>query len=206
MRDSKRFLILVLTGLAVIAFGAAVATAECTITGNITAEENVNGPDLGAWCYTLELVWDTGSQHALSHFNLLIDTAAGDCECEEIADALAWEDPAGSSDGHPDGCTVFYEAMLECDGDPSIPGVDGILLKFEPYEGEGCEPGTTGTGIFVFYSDFEPAPIDENNLYLVDKFAGDYCSGMLTGVFPAILCDPVSNETSTWSRVKATYE
>jgi hypothetical protein len=186
--------------------GVAVAQDECVITGTVTAELNIDGPDLGAWCYTLELVWDTGSDYALSHFDFLLDNPDGNCSCDDFADALAWEDPAGSSNGEPDDCTVDYALYLECEGDPSIPDVEGILLKFEPYEDDECEPGPTGTGIFVFYSDLEPAPIAEDNLFLIDKFAGFACSGEVTGVFPGLACDPVASEHRTWTGVKSLYD
>ena len=183
----------------------AASAQDCSITGIVTATENVDGPDLGDWCYTLELTWDTGSQYALSHFDFLLDMEGGNCNCEDFSDALAWEDPVGSSNGEPDDCTVYYAAYLECDGDPSIPDVEGILLKFEPYEDDDCEPGPVGFGTFVFYSDLEPAPIAENNLFLIDKFAGFACSGEISGDFPGMACDPVSNESSTWSGVKSLY-
>ena len=61
---------------------------------------------------------------------------------------------AGSSNGDG-GCSVDYTATLECDGDPSIPNVSGILFKFEPIEGD-CEPGNIGSGTIVFYSDLPP--------------------------------------------------
>jgi hypothetical protein len=185
-------------------FGAgASAQTECFITGTITAE--MVDHELGMYRYTLELMWDTGSQYALSHANLLLDPGFGDCLCVDFEEALAWEDPIGFSDGYPEGCTVYYYGMIECDGDPSIYGVDGFLLKFEPFEEEDCEPGTTGTGIFVFYSDFGPAPIDEDFLSLVDKNGQNSCTGTLTGDFPAIPCDPVSNEARTWTNVKGLY-
>ena len=105
----------------------------------------------------------------------------------------------------PDGCTVFYDAFLECDGDPSIEGIEGFLLKFEPIEDEGCEPGEMGMGTFVFYSDFPPAPIDEDYVSLVDKHGQLYCTGTLTGDFPGIPCNPVANEGATWTQVKGLY-
>ena len=175
---------------------------DCLITGEITATPSTD-PGLPLWTYTLVMVWDTGSQYALSHANLLLDSATGTCTCQDFADILSWGNPVGSSDGEG-GCTVDYEGNLECDGDPSIPGVDQILLKFEPIE-EGCEPGPTGTATFVFYSNLPPAPIDEDILSLVDKYALNYCFGNLSGDFPAMACNPVGVEGSTWGQIKGQY-
>ena len=72
---------------------------------------------------------------------------------------------------------------MECNGDPGISGLEGILLKFEPIDSE-CEPGTTGTLTFSFFSDYGPATIDEEVLALFDKYAGLFCSGYLIGRFP----------------------
>jgi len=187
----------------VLLFGAQAAMAECFIGGTISASPN---PDLSGptWMYTMVVTWDTGNNYSLSHANLLLDTAGGTCTCQDFSDALSWGSPVGSSDGTPAPCTVDYEGFLECSGDPSIPGVDGFLLKFEPIE-EGCEPGPTGTGTFVFYSHLPPVPIDEEILSVVDKHALQYCFGHLSGDFPAMACDPVGVESSSWGNVKGQY-
>jgi len=150
------------------------------------------------------VTWDTGSSNALSHADLLIDPLGGTCTCGDIASSLVLVQPAGTSDGEG-GCTVPYDAFLECNGDPSIPGVTGILLKFEPDESGGCEPGTTGTATFVFYSHQGPVPVDEEVLSLVDKFAGNSCFGNVTGEFPGLACDPVPNDGTSWGNLKGMY-
>jgi len=190
--------------LLVLSFGTQALAGDCFIGGTITASPN---PDLMGpnWMYTMELSWDTGTNYALSHANLLLDPGLGTCTCADFQDALIWESPAGYSDGTPGGCQVDYEAYLECSGDPSIPGVDGFLLKFEPIENGSCEPGATGTGTFVFFSNLPPAPIDEDVLSVVDKFALQYCFGHLSGDFPAMACDPVSSEESSWGNVKGMF-
>lgn len=187
----------------VIGLGAQAALAECFIGGTITASPNPNlsGPN---WMYTMVVTWDTGNSYSLSHANLLLDSAGGTCVCQDFMDAMSWGSPAGSSDGTPMPCSVDYEAFLECEGDPSIPEVDGILLKFEPIEGD-CEPGPTGTGTFVFYSNLDPYPIDEDILSVVDKHAQEYCFGHLSGDFPGMACDPVSTEDSSWGQLKGMY-
>jgi len=178
------------------------ALAQCSITGNITAAPNAD-PALPAWEYTLVITWDTGSQNALSHANLLIDPVGGTCSCSDINLALTLDNPSGTSDG-VGGCTVPYDGFIECDGDPSIPGVTGILLKFEPIE-DDCEPGPTGTGTFIFYSNLPPSPIDEEILSVVDKHAQEYCFGNMAGDFPAMPCDPVGNEGASWGNLKRMF-
>ncbi len=182
---------------------AQIALGQCDISGTIVASTSADPMDPD-WTYTLTINWDTGSQYALSHMNLLVDSAGGTCTCADFQDALSWDDPIGYSDGDPS-CTVDYLGNLECTGDPSIPGVDDILLKFEPIEGLGCESGTTGTAVFTFYSDLSPAPVDEEILSLVDKFAGDSCFGSLSGDFPSMACDPVDVDKVEWGSVKSLY-
>ena len=199
MKKSLMPLLLIL----IIAFSAQMALGQCEIIGTIEANatNNPSGPD---WAYTMTIDWDTGSQHGLSHLNLLMDSIGGTCSCADFMAALSWNDPIGSSDGHPS-CPVNYEGFLECGGDPSIPGVDGVLLKFEPVENGGCEPGRIGTATFVFYSDLGPAPIDGDILTLVEKDSNNSCFGTLTGVFPTMTCDPVSTEDRAWGSAKGLY-
>jgi hypothetical protein len=177
---------------------------DCSISGTITASPT-NSPGGPAWAYTLVMTWDTGTPYALSHANVLIDSADGTCMCSDLEDALSWNNPIGTSDGDPNGCIVSYEGFLECKGDPSIPGVEGILLKLEPIEDEFCEPGPTGTGTFVFYSDLPPAPIDEDILSIVDKYATQSCFGHLSGDFPGLACDPVSVDGASWGTLKGLF-
>lgn len=180
------------------------AGAACLITGSIQAAPNTTQPGLGAWQYTLSASWDTGTRYALSHLDLLISHQGGSCNCENLGQALHWSSPIGASDGEPGACPVAYEGYLDCTGDPSI-GIDDMLLKFEPVASEDCEPGTTGTGTFAFFSDYPPAPISEPNLFLVDKYGQLVCYGLLAGVFPGLPCDPTATETGSWGAQKATY-
>ena len=196
-----RFVIACLGVLALASPG--IALAQCSINGHITAAPS-GDPMLPTWEYTLVVTWDTGTAYALSHANLLIDPVGGTCSCDDIAMALTLVNPSGTSDG-VGGCTVSYDGYIECTGDPSIPGVTGILLKFEPDESLGCEPDITGVATFVFYSAQSPVPVDEDILSLVDKFAGNYCFGNVTGEFPGLACNPVPNQDSSWGRMKGLY-
>ncbi len=192
--------------LALLALLVAPAGAECFIGGTITAAPNDGDPGLGLWCYTLDVTWDTDSQTSLSHLDLIVDGPGGTCGCSDIADAINFAYPAGSSDGYPDGCDVDYEAFLECDGDPSIP-IEGILFKWEPLDMPGgCEPGPVGTGQFVFYSDYEPVAVDDTLPLVAEKNSGEHCEGTVSGVFPGLECNPVSSEASSWTDVKGLYD
>jgi hypothetical protein len=161
------------------------AMAQCEISGTITAAPS-GDPSLPAWAYTV------------------LDGADGTCDCADFAAALLRVDPAGESTGDTGTCSVVWDSFLECRGDPSIPGADGILLKFEPRVG-ACEPGPVGSGTFVFYSELAPVPVDDDIISQSDKFGLSYCFGHLTGVFPGMACNPVPNLGSTWSAVKGLY-
>lgn len=179
------------------------AQAQCTITGHIEAEMT-DDPMLPMYMYTMTVSWDMDSPYGLSHLDLVVDMAGGTCDCADFADAISFPAIGGTSDGEYD-CTVEYMAYLECNGDPSIPDVDGILFKWEPIEAEGCEPGPTGTGTFHFYSDMAPVPVNEENLAMVDKGGQLACTGALTGVFPGLACDPVSTEARSMDSMKSLY-
>ena len=186
------------------------ALAQCSIGGALTAAENTD-PTLPAWEYTLAVTWDTGSMLGLSHFNLLVDLTGGTCDCQEVMDSIVLVSPAGTSDGVTSGigggdpCTLDYEPSWWCDGDPSIPDVEGIILKFEPDESLGCEPDVTGYVEVVFYSDLPPVPIDEDVISMSDSAGLTFCYGNVSGVFPAMPCDPVPAETGSWGDLKGAY-
>jgi len=179
--------------------------SDCLIYGSSVAEWNMEYPELGSWKYTIVMTWHTGTAYALSHIDIQMDYS-GNCTCEEFAAVLHWLDPVGYSDGVPQGCTVDYEAYFECNGDPSIPGIEVPLLKYEPYETGDCEPGPSGTATFYLYSDLAPATISEENLFLVDKHGQLACTGPLTGEFPGLPCDPTAKVRASWGGMKRIYQ
>lgn len=197
MKESAIILLLLVTTTLIL---PASASAECLITGNVSAEV-CNNP-LGTFCYTLEINWDNDSPYGLSHFCLIVDAEGGTCSCADFSDNISFGLISGSSNGEG-GCLVEYSSGLECDGDPSI-GMPGIMFKFEPIE-ETCEPGPTGSGSFVFYSNLPPVPVDEEAISLVDKSAQNYCTGNITGVFPGLACDPVSTSEVHVGALKSIY-
>lgn len=178
----------------------AAASAACSITGTITAAPNPN-PSGPAWQYTAVIDWNTGTRYALSHIDLLLDVAGGACSCQDFQNTISWGSTIGTSGTS---CVTAYGGELNCQGDPSIPGVLGIALKLEPKVGT-CEPGTSGQGTFVFYSNLGPAAIDEDALTLIDKFGQSSCFGHLSGDFPAMPCGPVAEKPSSWGSVKGMF-
>ena len=193
---------LLLSAAAIVAVPG-LALAECSVTGNIEASMS-NDDMLPMYMYTMTVTWDMDSPHGLSHLDLIVDMQGGTCDCSDFYEAIHFESYAGSSDGEYD-CTVDYMGFIECGGDPSIPGVDGILFKFEPDETGGCEPGPMGTGTFVFYSDLAPVPVDSQFLAMVDKAGQESCSGSITGVFPGMACDPVPTVERSMDGLKSLY-
>ena len=178
----------------------AAASAACSISGNITASLNPD-PAGPAWKYTAVIDWNTDTRYALSHIDLWLDKAGGNCSCQNFQDALSWGSPIGTSGTS---CVTGYGGELNCLGDPSIPGVTGIALKLNPLAGT-CEPGTSGQGTFVFFSNLGPATIDEEALTLVDKFGTGSCFGHLSGSFPSMPCNPVGDAISPWGSVKGMF-
>ena len=115
------------------------------------------------------------------------------------------ERPAGSSSGVTtleEPCTVYYLTSFDCEGDPSIPGSEGPLIKFEPIEEQACEPDVSGSGSVSFYSNWPPTPIDPVDILVLIKFSRESCGGTITGVLPECTCGPTPTETNTWGKVK----
>ena len=199
----KKSLLPLLIALIALVACQGTALAQCSLSANITSAMTTD-PALPTWEYTISFIWDTGSVNGLSHLDLIIDPLAQACLCADMELALFFVEPAGESLGEG-GCTVQWGTEVGCVGDPSIPGVTGTILKWEPLRGGPCELDVAGTVSLVFYSDHDPYPIDADAIALVDKFALNYCFGTVTGVFPALACDSVPNETGTWGGLMGLY-
>ncbi len=78
-------------------------------------------------------------------------------------------------------------------------------MKFEPVPNPYCEPGSTGTAHFRIESQYSPAPIAADNLFVIEKSGRDWSRGQFLGVFPALPCNPVDGESRTWGQIKASY-
>ncbi|MHB8078880.1 MAG: hypothetical protein ACYDIE_06465 [Candidatus Krumholzibacteriia bacterium] len=204
MKTCRTIPVLAAIALAALLSAASPAGAGCLITGVCSASPNTVQPCVGAWQYTLTVDWDTGTKCAPSHFDLLIAAPGSACDCPAVDRALNWLSPVGSAAGVPAGCTVPFEGLLSCYGDPSA-CLSDLLLKFEPTETDVCTLPPSGQAVFTLYSDYPPAPISEPNLFLVDKTGQLVCYGSVTGVFPGLPCDPTATESSSWGSQKSAY-
>lgn len=188
---------LVLTGL----LGATVAMAD-TMEPYLYGHCISLGEDSdGQWHYRLSLSWDTG-KHGLSHVDVILDDS-GNCTAQNMLDGLNFASPAGTGLGEPFQCHVEYVATVE-NADPSI-DLLAVVLKYEPRSDNECEPGAQGSARFNFSSPYPPADIAADNLFLVQKFSTLTSYGTLEGQFPGLPCNPVTNETLSWTAVKTMY-
>lgn len=175
---------------------AAAAGTDGWISGECTVLERESAQ---VWRYGLTMSWDN-PKHALSHMNIILDDG-NNCTVAQLLEGMSFDSPGGQGNGVPV-CMVDYDVSLEA-SDPSI-RLSALLMKLEPVAGT-CEPGTAGTVTVEFRSIYPPAPIQEENLFLVEKFSTDYITGELTGLFPALPCNPVDAETLSWSALKTMY-
>ncbi len=194
-KTTTALLFLALLGLAT----AAGARDYGFIQGRITAERNTYNPDRGAWRYTFTVSWQSSTQHAISHLGLLL--GLGGCTCEDLAGVFLWDDPNALF--HERHCPDI-ESKFECHGDPGLE-TDDPVYKFEFVAVRGCDPQPSGHYQVQFLSDLPPYPITRSNRFLTAKFGQERVDGEITGVFPALQCNPIASETVSWGQVKAGY-
>jgi len=185
--------------LILVAAGAALAS---DLSGVITAEY-VGQRGIGEWCYTLAVTWQNEPDRGLSHLNLSLG-AGTLCSESDIDAGVLWGVNAGMIINSDFTREIPCQAQYEANGDPSL-DIDEPLLKFEPHPGSIRGPGPAGWGRLVFYSNKPPAAITTPNNFLSQKFGTFSSTGQVTGVFPALPCDPVAAEVSAWGEVKALY-
>lgn len=179
---------------------------EClTLDGTLTAEITDDPEFEGLYKYTLVVNWDTGGQ-ALSHLDILfMEFVTCECVCDEVT--ILFGDPAGTSDGSPNGdpppsCEVAYDGDWVCMGDPSLPeGMQGPAIKWDAINGD-CEPTPAGTGTFCFYTPLAPAGSDMHELIV--KYGQNDCTGDLMGQGPGCPC-AVPMRVRTWGEVKRDF-
>ena len=173
-------------------------TRPVCLTGTSAATATPGHP-LGEWHYCITVSWGPLS-HGLSHWDMILDLSGCVCACNEFP--FAAEDTAGTSDGEDD-CTVYYLTEYQCD-DPSLDGVEGPLVKFEPID-DSCEPDKSGSGTFCFYSDWPPVNITTPNGLGLIKFATLSCNGEITGQLPGCSCGSTSIEQTGWGKIKSIF-
>jgi hypothetical protein len=178
--------------------GPGYASPEIRATG--TARPSDDPGFEGYWEYCYEVHW-TGLPHAVSHIEILLCPPEG-CACGCEAELFAFADTAGVGSGPEEHLPVNYYGALENSGDPST-GLEGMLLKFEPYEGSG-EPGLEGSATLCFYSVAAPA-VGSYPDRLSIKFGEENMQGLVDGVLPVCHQGFSPTAAKTWGYVKAIY-
>lgn len=190
--------------LALLAGIPASAGAQDCLSGTVTSQETSPGSQV--WRYCISLTYDvTSLAQSPSHFSLFL-AALTDCPCVCNAGVFSFETPAGTSPGTDQvthlPCTVEYEGVFACEGDPTLPQFPGSALKWDVPVGSVCEPNLTGTGTFCFLSFLPPGPTSSATAAI--KLGQASCSGTVTGTLPTCDC-PTSARPGTWGRLKMIY-
>ncbi len=192
-------LLLVTTGPAAAQPSGDCALVDVTVTASISSDPGY----IGLYKYTAVGNWDV-TRLGLSHLDIFV--ALQECACKCDANIFKFKTPAGISSGmNPleGACTVQYLGSYVCKGDPSIP--DELAAPTIKFDTEGpCQALTIGSGTWVFYSPFPPAPYSEYVDAVSIKHGSGTCMGDLKGNLP--LCDcSVPVESRTWGQMKALY-
>jgi len=181
------------------AFAADCVSANMTVTATVSSDPGFEG----LWKYCVSGSWDVGSPPALSH----IDFYAGllDCECVCQPGVVLFGSPAGTSTGEPEPCTVNYDGEYLCKGDPSVPPeLASPAVKFEA-PAQTCEPSTSGSGTWCFYSPLPPATAGNYTDGVVIKYGANSCTGDLSGQLPSCQCATEVGGKRTWGSLKVLY-
>ena len=135
-RHASKFVILVVLLVAVTAMAD-----EAVLCGTIMA--HADGPDApGAWRYELRVSWDNEPASALTHFNVKLDDGEN-CTYEDIRSYLIWDSPAGEGRSAGSSAMLYFDAVLEMDGDPGLL-IDVPLLRYAPNDMSQSRPGPQG--------------------------------------------------------------
>jgi hypothetical protein len=184
--------------------GHAQASGDCaSIQMTVTAALSTEPAYAGLYKYTVTGSWDV-TRLGLSHLDIFV--ALQQCACKCDARIFKFAVPAGTSSGMGSSglCTVLYDGSYVCKGDPSIPPeLSAPTVKFDTVD-NGCAALTVGSGTWVFYSPFPPAPSSTYPDAVAIKHGNGTCTGDLAGQLPMCDCS-VPVRPATWGGVKATY-
>jgi hypothetical protein len=182
----------------------ALAVDDCAeLSVTVSAQLSTDPGFEGLYKYTVTGSWDV-TRFGLSHIDFFLQLKDLECICDPAV--VKFGTPAGTSDGVGDEgpCVVNYEGLYYCMGDPSIPDeLQAPTIKFNSINGD-CEPGVTGTGTWVFYSPFPPAPFSVDPAGAAIKHGQLVCVGQLAGTMPMGDCSTPTRATS-WGQMKASY-
>ena len=199
----KRFFATLALLAACIVVSSPARAADC-VSGNMTVTAVISSDPgfVGLWKYCISGSWDVGASPALSHINFYVGLLACECVCDPRV--IKFGSPAGTSTSD---CKVTYEGEYLCNGDPSIPPeLQTPAVKFEYPDGQGCEPSTSGTGTWCFYSPLPPNPATVYPDAIVIKYgSGNACTGDLTGQLPSCDCTTHTHGKRTWGSLKLIY-
>ena len=197
------FRLLVIAGCLLLA-RPALAVDECAeLSVTVSAQVSTDPGFEGLYKYTVTGSWDV-TQFGLSHIDFFLQLKDLECICDPAV--VKFGTPAGTSNGVSDDgpCTVEYAGVYNCKGDDSVPAeLAAPTIKFNSINDE-CEPGTTGTGTWVFYSPFPPAPFSIDPEGAAIKHGQLVCVGQLAGTMPMGDCSTPTRATS-WGHMKASY-
>lgn len=195
--------LLVVAGCLVVA-RPALAVEQCaSLSVTVTAQLSNDPGFEGLYKYTVTGSWDV-TRFGLSHIDFFLQLKNLECICDPRV--VTFATPAGTSDGEGDGgaCTVSYQGEYNCMGDPSVPAeLRAPTVKFNAASAN-CEPGVTGTGAWVFYSPFPPAPYSVDPEGAAIKHGQQVCVGRLAGTMPQGDCTTPAHAAS-WGGMKAIY-
>lgn len=182
----------------------ALAVDDCASLSVTVTTQLSNDPGFeGLYKYTVTGSWDV-SQFGLSHIDFFLQLKDLECICDSRI--VQFASPAGTSDGVGEGgaCKVTYQGEYNCMGDPNVPAeLNAPTIKFDAV-GADCAPGVTGTGTWVFYSPFPPAPYSVDPGGAAIKHGQLVCLGQLAGTMPQGDCATPA-QTTSWGAMKAIY-
>ena len=176
------------------------------VSMTITATPSTDLPIPNLYKYCVTGVWDVG-QSGLSHIDVLLFLEGCECACDQ--NLIQFIQPAGTSTGMNSlglPCIVDYLGEYLCQGDPTVPAdLRKPTVKWDAVTGpNGCEPGTTGTGTWCFYTQLPPAPFSVSPNSIAIKHGNQVCVGAVSGTLPMCRCT-VPTLSSTWGIIKAAY-
>jgi len=182
----------------------ALAVDDCAMVSMTVSSQVSSDPGFaGLHKYTVTGTWDV-TRFVLGHIDFFLTLKDLECICDPRV--IKFGTPAGTSDGEAltDPCTVLYAGKYNCEGDPSVPAeLRAPTIKFDAVSAD-CVPGVTGTGTWVFYSPFPPAPYSVDPAGVAIKHGLQVCLGPLAGTMPMGDCSTPAHSAS-WGGVKAIY-
>ena len=158
----------------------------------------------GLYRYSVHGTWEVRPR-ALSHLDMFL--VLENCPFVCTPGIVAFDDTVGVSTGaygDDSPCfPVWYLGEFLCNGDPSLPPeLRMTAVKFEPFDGQACEPATVGMGSWYFYSPLVPGPATTHVDAMVVKHGQYVCTGDVTGQLPSCL---VPSQSGSWGKLKALY-